>query len=130
MTVLFLVEDTAVVDSPFLVEMEYRSLTVEDLHSLKDLLPPTLLLDTVLRLDHLRTLVDIVLLLDLPHMVAVHIIMLLLDPPQDFLVPVLPNTLEQIRTLRHGLSSRTSITLLIRTEVEVEVVDGKTKNMA
>jgi len=123
-----------VVDSPFLVEMEYRSLTVEDLHSLKDLLPLSLLLDTVLRLDHLRTLVDIVLLLDLPHMVAVHIIMLLLDPPQDFLVPVLPNTLEQIRTLRHGLSSRTLITLLIRTEVEVEVevevMGGKTKNMA
>jgi len=121
---------------PSLVEMEYCSPTVQYLHFLVDLSLWTV--NIVLRLDSLRTLVDIMLLLGLHTVVAdimlllglLHTVvvntMLLLDLPHHSAVmeeaPVHLDSLEPIRALLCHLSSRTSITLLIRME---EVVGGK-----
>jgi len=119
---------------PSLVEMEYCSPTVQHLHFLA-----LWTVNIVLRLDIFRTLVDIMLLLDLLHIVAagtmlllgllhtvVADIMLLLDLLHHSAVmeeaPVLLDSLEPIRALLCHLSSLTSITLLIHMEV---VVGGK-----
>ena len=146
-----------VVHLPFPVEMEYRSPTVKhllssapllslmvDIMRLLDLLHTsvdtillldlhTVAVDIMRLLDPLHTLVDIILLLDLLHTVVVDIMHLL--ELQDSLtrvateeMPILLNSLELIRSLRHDLSSRTGITLPILLEVVGGEANGVTRS--